>query len=148
MPIRDDILESLISELKGIKTDRGFSTTIKKVSRDFESYEQCQSFEMPALYVMDDGSDEKLGYYKQSTDIYVLRKMEITLVGYVRATKNISRVFDKLFADILKKIEAIDLGNNVRDVSEAGATLIFTMKHNLIFQMPISIVYFYDKTNP
>lgn len=148
MAIRETVLSNLEAELKKIKPENGFFTKVNLASRDFKGFEQCQSFELPALFIVDDGVDAKMGMYKVDSTIYVLRKMQVFMVGYVRATKNISTVFNKFFADIQKKIESISLGDNVRDVIEGDRTTIFSAKNHLIFQMPIEILYFYDKSNP
>lgn len=148
MPVRNDVLSNLETKLREIKIQNGYHTEIKLVSRDVKGWEQCNTYELPALFIADDGTDEKLGYYKQNGTIYTLRKMQITLVGYVRATKNISVVFNKLFADLQKHIESVNLGNNVREVIGADAMMTFTVPPHLIFQMPITILYFFDKSNP
>ena len=148
MAIRETILSNLETELKKISVANEFNTNVNLVSRDFKGFDQCQSFELPALFIVDDGTDDRMGMYKENSTIYVLRKMQVFMVGYVRATKNISTVFNKFLSDIRKKIESISLGDNVRDAIEGDRTVVFSAKNHLIFQMPIEILYFYDKSNP
>ena len=148
MPVRNDVLTNLETKLKEIKVSNGYHTNINLVSRDVKGWEQCNSYELPALFIVDDGTDEKLGYYKVDSTIYVLRKMQIVLLGYVRATKNISVVFNKLFADLEKHLGSVNLGSNVREVMNPDPMMTFTVPPHLIFQMPVTILYFFDKSNP
>lgn len=148
MPVRESILNTLVTELRKITVENDYSVTVKKVTRDFIALDQTNSFEIPILFVLDDGSEEVMRQYKENSTIYCLTNMEITLVGYVRSSKNLSTLFNKLFADILKKLNSVDLGDNVREVLRTDVSQFITVSPNLIFQMPIKIIYFYDKANP
>lgn len=148
MPVRETILDNLVTELKKIKVENGYSISVKTVTRDFKGVDQTNSFEIPTLFVLDDGSEELMREYKEDSTVYSLIDMEVTLVGYIRSNKNLSTYFNKLFADILKKLNGINLGSNVREVKRTDVSNFITVPPNLIFQMPIKVVYFYDKANP
>ena len=149
MPIRDDIIETLVTELSEITIENGFNATVKKVTRDLKHWDQCQSFELPMIIVTDDGNDRHVDYFVEGSDTYVLRRMQLMITGYVRSSSNISKLFNKLFADVLKKIYSVNLGSNVREVlQEEGTDIITVPETHLLFQVPIDVVYFFNKTSP
>lgn len=148
MSVRNDILNSLVTALRGITKANGYNRSIRTVSRVFEPWQSVPQSKMPILFVLDDGTEDVDNDSGGGQWIFSLYRPAI--VGYITGQpEDLPDQFGDVDADLKKFLYSQpDLGTNCKQILFEGYDLIITIDKFIVFQIRPYIIYDFDITNP
>jgi hypothetical protein len=143
MSIKEDILVNLQMALESILTDNGYSTSVRRVTRDAVAMADLTDDKLPMLQIAD--TDNELQERPISTNQRVTLTPSIN--GFLKASANLSTLSTNFQADLKKCLHAADLGASVMYVAlkELGSLIGDDI---IFFSQKIEILYYYPEANP
>lgn len=143
--IRNAILEAIVSEFATIQVANGYQNDIGLVTRELKSLEQVAISQFPAIMVVDDGSEVPLDV----TGDEKIHTLQPSIVGYYRATENLSVGFNSFLADVMKVVyKPINLAGNGDGISILSIDPVITFPPHVTFVMTLDLKYWFNKNNP
>ena len=101
VPLRERILENIVSELKTISTANGYRTNVKTVSRQVKDISELTEPEFPALFVISGGE-----VIEEATNRALMKKLSVGILAYVYDTSATDTKISNILADIQEKMYA------------------------------------------
>jgi hypothetical protein len=101
MPKRDDVFETLKTELKTITIANGYNYNIGLVDRIPKSIDELNVSDFPAVFVIDNGAEIPTTF-NDAYAITIHHNLEITLLVFFRADSSLHTEFGKFVADIME----------------------------------------------
>jgi hypothetical protein len=106
MSQRENILDNIVTTLKGIKTSAGYNNTVGLVTREPNDWNRLQPNQKPAIIVTW-SSDEKDTETITASGQYVISSLNVVIRGIVYAKTDIEGKLND-FAEDIEKILAVD----------------------------------------
>ena len=150
MSARNTILNNLRAALLTIRTEAGYNTNIKTVTRDAENMAGMAVGNMPFIYINDIRPDARL----EPSGTNQRRQMNIVLQCWVAGSIKLNLEFNKFVADIWQLIHAqtdsdgnCDLSDNAISMN-VGAIEPQQGDKQIYFVQHVDIVYYYSEASP